>query len=144
MEATLDIALAPVVADGNTVTKGLAGAAVSSPVCGFMAISVCSFRCSVCDSVWGLPVVVCAGIASPVGSRSPGPASYRRKKRWSPPNCTQFAKTGILRPFSDESGVGWIRYFCEGDDRSPLAYKMNIFNDENIQLLIASAITATR
>lgn len=99
MEATLDIGLAPVGVDVNAVTKDLAGAGVSSPVCGFMAISVCSFRDSVCDSVWGLPVVVCAGIAFPVGSRSPGPASYRRKKRWSPPNCWQFAKTGILRPF---------------------------------------------
>lgn len=108
MEATLDIVLAPGGDGDDTVTKGLAGAAalLSSPVSGFMAISVCSFWCSVCDSVWGLPVVVCAGIASPVGSRSPGPASYRRKKRWSPPNCWQFAKTGILRPFSDESGVG--------------------------------------
>lgn len=106
MEATLDIPLAPVGVVVDTVSRlGLAGAAVSSPVGGFMAISVCLFRCSVFDSLCGLPVVVCAGIASPVGSRSPGPASYRRKKWWSPPNCWQFAKTGILRPFSDESGV---------------------------------------
>lgn len=87
-----------------------AAAAVSSPVGGFMAISQ-SVRCgcvSVCEVPFGgcLWSFVLGSVSVPGRVRSPGPASYRRKKWWSPwrsPNWWQFAKTGILRPFFDES-----------------------------------------
>lgn len=147
VEATIVVVDDPLPVPPEVEASGLTiiGAAVSSPVGGFMAISQ-SVRCGgkfrLRDSVWGLPVVVvCFGSFSvPVGLgllvrllievRSGGILGALR-------TAGSSRKPAFCVRFSVESRVGLAGIF-RGQSYPGVTYKMSIFARENIQLLIAA------